>query len=157
MTTDPNAPQPHLQAPDVTTGNRRDERHYEADADQQVRVAHLTKPTEPLPRQEGTTLAGQEPRQPGEPVQDVTVDASRSSVWDARPPERRAFQDVPAGGAPQASPLSDGREASSGGDWPLGYGDAETAADRPDTDIPDAEGGKPPFPPSELVSKRAGG
>ncbi|MBS0334611.1 MAG: hypothetical protein JSS35_17720 [Proteobacteria bacterium] len=126
--------------PEVATGNRFAETRLEPDDGQLARVAHLAKPEGPLPRHEATTGAGLAPHTPGAPVEDVKLDASGSSVWDARPPERRALEDVPDPGAPQASPL---RDAAPG----------EGAEGRTGDDGHP----KPPFPPAELVSKRAGG
>jgi hypothetical protein len=152
MTPDPNDQTPNLEPPNVETGTRRAETHYEADADQQVRVAHLAKPEGPLPREDGTTPGGTQADKPGQPVADVRVDTAESSVWDARPPEDRAFQDVPAGGAPLTE--ADGARDVGAGDWAPGYlaDDAETL--NPDPDF--GQAAKPPFPPAELVSKRAG-
>jgi hypothetical protein len=124
-------PNPADRSPGIATGNRRAETHYERDKDQMVRVAHLEKPQAPLPRHEGTVGAGLEPEKPGEPIEDVKVDVAESSVWDGRPSEEQITQDVPRQGGPHASPE---RTAHADDDPP-----------------------KPPFPPSELVSKRAGG
>lgn len=148
MTPDPNTP---FNTPDgppqVETGNRFEETHLEADDGQMVRVSHLVKPQVPLARHEATVRAGR-PDKPGEPVEDVKVDAAASSVWDARPSEKQALKDVPSHGSPQASPLNPAPSQAQ----------ASTTDDSPP---PGEEVGDirhpPPFPPSDLVSKRAGG
>lgn len=123
---------PHDSDPVVSTGSRRGETHYESDADQLVRAAHLERPRSPLPRQE-ETVGAERPDRPGEPIEDVKVDVSESSVWDARPPEDRAVQDATDPGERPAFPSAEhGSVAKS------------------------MESHPPPFPPAELVSKRAG-
>ena len=70
----------------VATGDRRDEVHFEPDADQLVKASHLVRPEGPLPPEEHSS-AGERGALPGGPaVQDVRVAPDSASVWDARPP-----------------------------------------------------------------------
>jgi hypothetical protein len=73
--------------PDVATGDRRDEVHYERDPDQLLKVRATFKPDEPLPPEEHSANTDVVGAQAVPPVQDVAVVAPRPSVWDARPPE----------------------------------------------------------------------
>lgn len=71
--------------PGVATGDRREDVHFETRDNGEVRVAHLKKPTGPLP-QHMTAVGG--PALPsGVPVEDVAVAPDGPSVWDARPAE----------------------------------------------------------------------
>lgn len=69
---------------EVATGDRRSEKHYEADPDQIVRIDHSDKPDGPLPPQERTSDERWR-KQTTPPVQAVTDYGERPSVWDARP------------------------------------------------------------------------
>lgn len=73
----------------IATGDRRDEAHLEADADQLVRAAFLARPQSPPPPDEhtGRVDAGL-PAEEGPPVEDLRVAPTSPSVWDARPPRR---------------------------------------------------------------------
>jgi hypothetical protein len=80
----PDTPRKPDPAPAIDTGDRYEEIHFEPDPGQIVRVAHLRKPRGPLERQE-QTIGADRPQRAGAPIEDVTEDASASSVWDGRP------------------------------------------------------------------------
>jgi len=69
----------------VATGDRREEVHFEPDADHLVKASHLVRPAalapdEHSPAQERGEVAGPPA------VEDVLVAPPAPSVWDARPP-----------------------------------------------------------------------
>jgi hypothetical protein len=84
----PNEPSPDSEP--VATGDRREEVHYEPDADpdQKVRARFVFHPDEPPPPDEhtGRVDAGL-PAEEGPPVEDLAIAPPSPSVWDARPPE----------------------------------------------------------------------
>jgi hypothetical protein len=67
----------------IATGDRRDEMHFEADANQLVVVRHLVRPQGLAPELQGPGAAAADADEP--PVEDVAVGYEGSSVWDARP------------------------------------------------------------------------
>jgi len=72
----------------VATGDRRDEVHFEPDANQLVVAWHLVRPADPPVEDPDGHL--ELPDSP--PVEDVMVppegpDPDAPSVWDARPPD----------------------------------------------------------------------
>jgi hypothetical protein len=69
----------------VQTGSRREERRYEADAGQGVRVAH-TFPLETSPLAQEHSEASESGVQGATPgLQEVVETRETSSAWDARP------------------------------------------------------------------------
>ncbi|MDB5451931.1 MAG: hypothetical protein JWO33_509 [Caulobacteraceae bacterium] len=71
---------PQLSA-DVGTGRPTDT-HLEPDADQLVRVAHLQKPTGPLPAQEQSEANEEGAVSHGPPIADVKISPGGPSVWE---------------------------------------------------------------------------
>ena len=72
-------------AGEVAFGDRRDEVHFEPDANQLVRAEHLVRPTGPLPPQDDSLDAEAEAEADVPPIEDVKVAPEGPSVWDARP------------------------------------------------------------------------
>jgi hypothetical protein len=82
-TPDPNAPD----EPEVATGDRREEMHYEPDPDQLVVARATVKPKTPLPPDEHTAAVDHGELNAEPPIGDVRVVPPSPSVWDARPPD----------------------------------------------------------------------
>jgi hypothetical protein len=79
-----------IDPPGVATGDRRGTVHYEADADQLVRVRATAKPDAPMPPDIPASGPHEAQRfSAAPPVEDVAVVTPEPSVWDARPPDER--------------------------------------------------------------------
>lgn len=95
MNPDPPAPRiPRTAAPDrddpaavgmISTGDRHEDLHFEADPDQLVVVKHEVRPRGPLPPQDPASAVATTADAP--PVEDVRIAPWEPSVWDARPPD----------------------------------------------------------------------
>lgn len=84
-------PEPDPTEPEVATGDRHEEVHFEPDPNQLVVAKHLVKPDRPLSNdlQTNSEDAGASAADVP-PIEDVLVAPEAPSVWDARPPAEDA-------------------------------------------------------------------